>query len=378
MRDVNVEPFLEPQLKGSRFDGGVVPLHVLADFAVLEQMIVEIAKWKYRGENPERKRVPRGFTDGISLKLTAVKEGSAIPVISLFLTANTLFPPAAKSYFEEARAAIVGSIREAEQGQPITDLPPRILGYFARFGRSLEAGEAVVFHDATTSPPARLTQETRHRLVMASTVKEYTGDIVLHGTPTEIELKDGWFRLMRLDGTQITAPLSEPHLETVLEAVNSYASGQKVRVRVYASGRFDRDRKLKGIETVDQVVVIDPLDVRARVEELKLLRHGWLDGKGSAPSHTALDWFATAFEKQYPDNLRLPYLFPTPVGRILAEWSLGPWSLSLEFDPASKRGEWHSLNIDTDEEFERELDLATDDGWAWLAEQVRTVGGAAE
>ncbi|HEX8200584.1 MAG TPA: hypothetical protein VF590_08855, partial [Isosphaeraceae bacterium] len=134
---MNVEPFLKPRLTGPRFDGGMVPLHVLADFAVLEQMIVEIAKWKFREENPRRKRVPRGFIDGISLKLTGVEDGSAVPVISLCFTATTLFPPAAVSYFEDARAALVGSIREAEQGLPITELPPHMLGYFARFGRSL-------------------------------------------------------------------------------------------------------------------------------------------------------------------------------------------------------------------------------------------------
>ena len=70
-----------------------------------------------------------------------------------------------------------------------------MLGYFARFGRSLEVGEAVVFEDPTAGPPAHLTQETRHRLVMASTVKEYTRDIVLHGTITGMEAKDWWFNL---------------------------------------------------------------------------------------------------------------------------------------------------------------------------------------
>ncbi len=355
-----------------------MPLHVLADFAVLEQMIVDIAKWKFRSENPARKRVPRGFTDGISLKLTGVEDGSAIPVISLFFAATTLFPPAAKSYFEDARAAFVGAIREAEQNRPITDLPPRMLGYFARFGRSLEPGETVVFEDATAGPPAHLTQETRHRLVIASTVKEYTGDVMLHGTTTGMELKDGWFHLERPDGTTVRVPLAEQHLDTILEAFNNYAIGQKVRVRVYASGRFDRDRRLKGIESVDQVVVIDPLDVRARVEELKLLRHGWLDGKGIAPPPAALDGITVAFEERYPNDLRLPYLFPTPVGRVLAEWSLDPWSLSLEIDPVAKRGDWHSLNLEADEETEKELDLASADDWAWLAEQVRTAGGVAE
>ena len=378
VRTVDVEPFLKPRLTGPRFDGGPVPLHVLAEFAVLEQMIVDIAKWKFRSDNPTRKRVPRGFTEGISLKLTGVEDGRAIPVISLFLTATTLFPPAAKSYFEDARAAIVGSIREAEQGRPITDLPPRMLGYFARFGSSLEVGEAVVFEDPVTGPPAHLTQETRHRLVMASTVKEYTRDIVLHGTTTGMEAKDGWFDLERLDGTTIRVPLAEPHFETILEAFNNYAAGQKARVRVYATGRFDRDRRLKSIESVDQVAVIDPLDVRARVEELKLLRNGWLDGKGLAPPPAALDWLTSTFEEHYPDDLRLPYLFPTPAGRVLAEWSLAPWSLSLEIDAGAKRGYWHALNLDTDGEADKELDLVSGDDWAWLAEQVRFTGGVVE
>jgi len=378
IRIVNAEPFLKPRLTGPRFEGGVVPLHVLADFAVLEQMIVDIAKWKFRSDNPNRKRVPRGFTDGISLKLTGVKDGSAIPVISLFFAATTLFPPEAKSYFEDARAAIVGSIREADQGLPITKLPSRMLGYFARFGRSLEPGEAVEFEDADSGPPARLTQETRHRLVIASTVKEYTGDVVLHGTITGMEAKDEWFNLARPDGTTFKAQLSDTFYDTILEAFNSYAKGEKLRVRVYAIGRFDREQRLKGIESVDQVVVIDPLDIRARVEELKLLQHGWLDGKGLAPPPATLDWITAAFEERYPDDLRLPYLFPTPAGRLLAEWSPAPWSLSLEIDSVAKRGYWHALNLDTDGEAEKELDLASADEWTWLAEQIRSKGGVAE
>ena len=362
-RVVNVEPFLKPKLTGPRFDGGVLPLHVLADFAVLEQMIVDIAKWKFRSENPTRKRVPRGFTDGISLKLTGVEEGSAIPVISLFFAATSLFPPAATSYFEDARSAIVGSIREAEQGRPVTLLPSRMLGYFARFGRSLEPGEAVVFEDSDGGPPGRLTQETRHRLVIASTLKEYSGDIVLHGTITGMEIKDGWFNLEQVDGTPVQVPLAEQHFDTILETFNSYAAGHKVKLRVHAVGRFDRDQRLKGVESVDRVVVLDPLDVRARVEELKLLRNGWLDGKGAAPPLGALDWVAAAFEERYPDDLPLPYLFPTPAGGVLAEWSLTPLSMSLEIDLATKQGYWHALNIDTDEELERQLDMSSLEDW---------------
>ena len=100
---MNSEPFLKPRLIGARFDGGVIPLEVLGDLAVLEVMIVEVAKWKYRESNPERKRVPRRFTDGMTLKLAGVEDGSARPLINLVVAASTLFPTAAHHYFQEAR-----------------------------------------------------------------------------------------------------------------------------------------------------------------------------------------------------------------------------------------------------------------------------------
>jgi len=85
------EPFLRPRLTGPRFEGHGIPLEVLKDLAVLEEMIVEVAKWKYLKDHPERLRSPRGFTEGIELKLTGIDEGSAIPVICLIVAATTLF-----------------------------------------------------------------------------------------------------------------------------------------------------------------------------------------------------------------------------------------------------------------------------------------------
>jgi hypothetical protein len=113
------------------------PLEVLADFAVLSEMILEVAKWKYREENASRHRVPRGFSEDISLKLTGVEEGSAIPVIALVVSSALLLPPESEHYFYEARDSIISAVAAAEHGSRITDhLPERLLGYFDRFGRS--------------------------------------------------------------------------------------------------------------------------------------------------------------------------------------------------------------------------------------------------
>jgi len=373
---VNIEPFLKPRLIGHRFDGGVVPLHVLADFAVLEQMIVEIAKWKYRIDHPERKRVPRGFTEGISLKLTGLEEGSAIPIVSICFAVTSLFPTT-NSYFHDAKTDLIGCIHEAEENKPITKLPPGLLGFFAKFGRSLEAGESILFVDGNAAP-ATLTQESRHRLVMASTIREYSEDVILHGTITGMEARDEWFNLEQLDGTIIEVHHDAIHFDTVLALFNQYAALQKVKVRVHATGRFDRDRKLKTIESVERIAVVDALDVRLRIEELKLLRPGWLDGTGRVSPKAELDQFALLFEANYPEDLQLPYLFPMPNGHLSAEWRLSDWSPSMEIDPVTRRGEWHALNLESNLEEERELDFTNIEDWVWVADQVRSKGGITE
>lgn len=374
-----IEPFLEPRLIGTRFEGGAIPLEVLADLSVLSEMVVEIAKWRFYQANRDRQRVPRGFMDGISLKLTGVKSGSAIPVIELVLTATGLFPVStAHPYFLEARQAIIEAVGAAEHNRPITDhLPQKLLGYFDRFGRNLADGEAIEFTDMSDQPPVRLTKETRRKLVLASSAEKFTDETSVYGLVHEFDQRAKTFQLTLSNGAILSRiPVEEQHYDTVLEAINGFRD--KVRMRVYGVGRFDRNNRLQEIEKVEHVTILDPLDIRVRIDELKPLRTGWLDGKGIPPAHTGLDWLADSFDSSFPDDVSLPYLFPTPEGGILAEWSLKRWSPSLEIDLSAKTGSWHALNLDTDVEQTTELDLTKPDDWKWLAQEIRTMGGEVE
>ena len=123
----------------------------------------------------------------------------------------------------------------------------------------------------------------------------------------------------------------------------------------------------------DSAMILDPLDIRVRIDELKQLRLGWLDGKGISPAHDGLDWLAQSFDLFYAD-VPLPYLYPTPEGRVLAEWSHKPWSSSLEIDLTRKSGDWHTLNLDTDVEESRELDLTNPKDWEWLVQEISRIG----
>jgi hypothetical protein len=174
--------------------------------------------------------------------------------------------------------------------------------------------------------------------------------------------------LQLIDGRIIDAPIQSEHRQTILNAFNHFLRG--VRVIIDGVGRFNLRNRLEALESVEQISLLDPMDVGARLEEISSLSDGWLEGKGVAPSTSDLKWLAGQFETNYSDRLPAPYLYPTGEGGVQAEWSLNPWEVTLDIDLKSKSAYWHALNQTTDEEREQEIDLASIEGWKWLADQL--------
>lgn len=361
------QEFLRPRLVGTRFDEHSVPLEFLKDFAALEEMIIEVAKWKFRQAHPDRARVPRGFTDGLELHLTKVEDGSAIPVIALVF--GTLFPSANATYFDQAREAIIEAVASANQSQDgPSQLPPNLLGYFDRFGRSLREGESMEF-TAASQQVARLTTETRRKLIRASQVVEWTEEASLLGLISEADQARMSFELELTDGTKLTAPLNSQHLDAVLEAFSGYRKG--ARVQLQGVVKKNRQDQMKSIESVEHVSPLDPLDVSARMEELAELRDGWLDGKGHAPERSALNWLARSFEVNFDPDLPLPYLYPTAAGGIQAEWSIDNWEVTLDIDLPKQTAEYQALHLTSQNCTECILDLSQPSAWQQLNESLK-------
>lgn len=111
---------------------------------------------------------------------------------------------------------------------------------------------------------------------------------------------------------------------------------------------------------------------------MKTLRNGWLDDKGIAPTRNGLDWLAETFQRNYPDELLLPYLYPTAEGGVQAEWSVNDWEITLEIDLDQQQGQWHALDMTNEQEQEKSLNLNEAADWQWLATEItkRTGGDA--
>ncbi|MFW5653899.1 MAG: hypothetical protein ACOC0P_07610 [Planctomycetota bacterium] len=371
--------FLKPRLTGERFRGHSIPLEFLKDLAVIEEMVIEVAKWRFRAANPERQRSPRGFTDGVSMVLTGIEDGSVVPVIRLVVAATTLFPSESVLYYKEARDAIIEAISAAEDGpdaQITRHLPERALTYFNRIGRSLKGDEAIELVGPDQRRPARLTRETRRRLVFASAqAQELTEEVKIRGFVTEADVDKMSFQIQLEDGRRITGNMSEEHVETVIDALRSYQQ-TRAKVLIEGNGRMSRSNRLERLESVEHISLLDPLDVPARLDEFRDLKHGWLDGHGNAPSKNGLDWFASEFDQNYPGELPLPYLYPTESGGIRAEWQFGDTDASLDVDIDGKTADWHDFNLASESEESRKLNLQEKKDWEWFAGRVRELTGA--
>ena len=76
------------------------------------------------------------------------------------------------------------------------------------------------------------------------------------------------------------------------------------------------------------------LDVARRLSDLAGLQPGWLDGAGVALNGEGLRW-ATSLLISVEQELPRPYLYPTPEGRLQAEWSFHGAEVSAEIDLVS-------------------------------------------
>ena len=377
---MNRVEFLRPRLCGARFEGGTIPLEVLKDLAMLEEMLIEVAKWRFLREHPKRQRLPRGFMKGIELKLSGIEKGSAVPVISLFDTSPRTSMMSGQnssyfvSYFEQARESIVNAIKAADQNElAVNHLSKEHLAYFKRIGRSLRPDECIELVTPLHSTPVRLTQETRHKLILASSrVKkngEITESVALRGLIPEADQGQRTFKLQLLNGHTVTIPIPDPHIDTILKAFNGYR--QNTRVLLQGVGKYDRQNRLVGVELFEHISLLDPLDIPARLNEFRDLKDGWLEGDGVAPSLEGLDWLAAGFDRHFPDDLPLPYLYPTPEGGVQAEWSLSENEISLEVDLVTRQGAWHQLDMNTNADEARKLNLDDVKGWTWVVAEIR-------
>lgn len=362
--------FILVRLRGERFKDGKMPLSILADLYSLQYMLIDIAGWRFKNKNPDRKRLPRNF-DQIHLQLAGLASGSSVAKIEIDTTRQVLSGVPNQEYFEMAAEDIAGVIGSAET-DVIRDfsMPNEFLTHFEWIGYNLLDGEVLEIQTAKRNAPVRLTPQSRERLIRHSGTTRITRDLTLRGTVYEADQNKMTFHLQQIYGPKIHCHIPERYLDTIKEAFDGYRDGAKIRVR--GTGIFDMQNKLLRVEPVVHVEHLDPLDVDARLDEFRSVQDGWLEDGGVAPDREGLNWLSGAFAAHYPDDLPLPYTYLMADGGVSLEWSLGTKEVTVEVEIKSHKGEWYVYDKnDKRIEGEKVLDLAKSTQWSWMADQLR-------
>lgn len=349
------KPLIEPRLIGRRFDDHTIPLEVLKDLSVLEEFIIAVAKWLYVQDHG-RIRSPKGFASALSIALSGVRDGSAIPSIAFSYDDGTegLLPAANEEYFVRATECIGRAIDAAIYKENITQhVPTALLGYFDRFGRSLRDGESLELFPGNIRK-GTLTKPTRRLLLLASQNQIITDEIVIRGMVPEINQNRMSFEIQVPGGRKIDVKMDAVHLDTILEATNGYRNSTKISVK--GVGRYDRTSRLQSIESIEEVVIIDMNDPLARIDELRLLKDGWLEGIGLAPKASDLDWLEHFFSERFPSSC-YPFIYPTEEGGVQLEWESKTHDISIRLDFRRKAVEVHDLSSQQEEDWFEEFSL---------------------
>lgn len=362
--------FLAPRLTGARFEDHTLPVSILEDFTALEELIIDVAKGIYLVENSNRKRVPKGFSDGIYLKLTDIEEGSAIPkfAISSLVILNTALPLEDIDnffYFEKAKDKIISIIETVNKGEFINEDNQKYLYHFNKIGKNLLDDEAIDFGydiETKTESSAILNKTTRKKILLSREQKEeYSDNIKLFALVPSINQIQNKFSIESDDGI-IECQLKDEILNTVLNAVSEYK--KKTFISLSGTGIFNWNDKLVRIEDIESIDILDIYDVSLRLSELSKLENNWLNGQGKALNRQKLRAFGDIFNSYYNSKLSLPAIFPTIDGNIQLEWKNGNNNVTLEVNIDSLVSNLYYYN-DSDDGDENEAIMALSSKGDW-------------
>lgn len=336
---------------GSRFTGARMPLNVLSDLPAFRDLLVSFARDEWKERHPERKRVPKGFDASLTLDLTQIEDGSALPnlVWSRDVAQQTLpgFEDELAEIVEEAYVDIVQLFKGAANGQAAPELSPDKLRALDKFGAGLLPNERIELTPITGGNVVYLDLERRKRLI--TSVRE-TYNVRLTGVGTLASNSVYGHVIIRTDNGDISVPIDPEEIKQNFDG----SLDQTVQYDIMVE--MDRSEHIRNVVDVFDVAVVDASLEAAmtrsyeRLVELSQLKTGWLDGEGDAIDETALH-LARQFISKRALLAGAMRIYPNESAGILIELVTGGWDMSLEF-ASNGSVEIYGIEIDGTDEME--------------------------
>lgn len=311
------------RLTGGRYEGKGFPIDALPELVQYERLVLDVAKDLWLRQHKDRKRVPKGFSSVVGLRLTKVEEGSAIPILIRPEMAGTLPDVDAPSVLDAAQDVIDEAFHEIVTNNRLPDdFPNGLASHFLRLGRTLQGNEAIEFGVPNSGRAARYTQSVRTRFLTASQDKDFPLDGTLVGRITALDTNTLTLTITDLHGRNIPAAYTDDALTPDLMEVFNRRDSAPV-VRLDCAQLIAPDETVKSVEDIRSLeVFLSSEDVpgRDRLLELLQLGKGWLDGEGDAPDLLALEQARDLLQSAVENGLPNPGIFPCLDGSVQLQW----------------------------------------------------------
>lgn len=361
----NKKEIFAPRFDGSRFENHTMPLELLEDLKVLQEMTVEMAKFLYLQQN-DRQRVPKNFSQGISFELEGLEPGSTIPKVIMTFALAGMFPEGNVTYFERASEQIKEVIQIAsEDGNISENAPSSVLTYFNRFGKKLREDEHIEFRPEHSEKKARFTRNTRRKLISASSTSgEYTEEVAVKGVLCEMDKNKRTFQIQLANKKKISGSFDEALQYIFLEAFSASDGNQKVSIN--GTGLFSFNEKLKELKSVEELSLLDNYDLGYRLDEIAALKEGWYNGQGLSFDRNQLLRLEGHLELLAQKIESTTYIFPTPDGKLQLEWPDSEIDVELELNSSKA----HIYGITEDPQ---EFSILDKENWMALVTKLKAV-----
>lgn len=332
---VDVDALTPLRFRGGRFNGAGAgyPLDAIVELARYERLLIEVARGLWKDANPDRERAPRGFDEGLRLRLTNVREGSVVPVLERAGTHESqLFDP--DEWISTSAMTVAETLEAVAGGAAVPpDFPAGARGALVTFGAGLKADEECLLRK--NGGEVSYTQAVRRRLVALIAPGEVSIEGAVVGVITGFETDRHEFFFTERSGPHVIGQYAKPSLFDDLRKVAAPERAAPL-VKLECSYTLDESGRLSGIQDLDrlEVVVATNEPFADRLREMLLLRTGWFDGTGRPPSLTAIEWVRDFLaEAALLTNADLR-VFPTVDGGLLIEQQRQDrrWSLEVEED----------------------------------------------
>lgn len=350
--------------KGSRFRNARLPVEVLSDLPAFRDLLVSYAKDEWRRRHSDRERVPKGFDKSLAFDLITIEDGSAIPKLEWNRSSAQENLPGFADEIEDIVESAYGDVISLIEGQSgrASALNSEKVRALNRFGAGLRDNEKIEMPDRASGNVVTLDAYRRKQLITGAretyqTRFEGIGELI--GT----HIKSGYegvVTVRTVEHGDITIPVDPLQIREEFDGSLEQDVQFELLVELDSHDHFRRVADVFEIAVVDNDLSAALSRCRNRLEELRALNNGWLDGAGLQITDRALK-AAESFVVKRAAFCAVFRLYPTETGGILVDFEHSGWDYSVEFN-AEGSVEIYGIEIGGSDELEpTEFDFVDED-----------------